>query len=226
MSVMEINSSIEKSDLSILFGGKYTRRFSHSINRKIDDFQTRLEDLTTPELSYRIKKIESVSKGSTCLQEGTKFKSLKFSKAMELCEDIVCFIATIGSGIEEESVRLMRENRLSDSYILDSMGSIVVENMVDKFYNDMKKKYELKGGGVTLRFSPGYCDWPITEQKKLFRLLGSDLTGVQLTDSCLMQPRKSVSGVFGVLPSNVNLPVSPYNPCLECKKQDCIARRT
>jgi Methionine synthase I, cobalamin-binding domain len=223
---MEINSSIEKSDLSFLFGGRYTRRFSHSINRKIDDFQTRLKDLTTPELSYRIKKTESVSKGSICLQEGTKFKSPKFSKAMEPCEDIVCFIATIGSGIEEETVRLMRENRLSDSYILDSMGSIVVENMVDKFYNDMKKKYELKGRGVTLRFSPGYCDWPITEQKKLFRLLGPDLTGVQLTDSCLMQPRKSVSGVFGVLPSNVNLSVSPYNPCLECKKQDCVARRT
>ena len=225
MSVMEINSSIERSDLSLLFGGKDTHRFSRSINRKIDDFETRLEKLTTPELSYRIKKIESVSGGIVYLQEGTKFKSPKFSKAMEPCEDIICFIATIGSGIEEEIVRLMGENRLSDSYILDSMGSIVVENMVDKFHKDMKKKYELKGGGVTLRFSPGYCDWPITEQKKLFRLLGSDQTGIQLTDSCLMQPRKSVSGVFGVLPSNVNLPVSPYNPCLECKKRDCIARR-
>ena len=225
MLVMEINSSIERSDLSLLFGGKDTHRFSHSINRKIDDFETRLEKLTTPELSYCIKKIESVSEGIVYLQEGTKFKSPKFSKAMEPCEDIICFIATIGSGIEEEIVRLMGENRLSDSYILDSMGSIVVENMVDKFHKDMKKKYELKGGGVTLRFSPGYCDWPITEQKKLFRLLGSDQTGIQLTDSCLMQPRKSVSGVFGVFPSNVNLPVSPYNPCLECKKRDCIARR-
>lgn len=41
-------------------------------------------------------------------------------------------------------------------------------------------------------------DWPIQEQRKLFEIIGNtkDLIGVELTDSCLMLPIKSVSGIW------------------------------
>jgi cobalamin-dependent methionine synthase I len=105
------------------------------------------------------------------------------------------------------------------------MGSTVIESMVDKFHKSMEKRYRAKGGRVTLRFSPGYCDWHITEQEKLFRALDSNHLDVELTDSCLMQPRKSISGIFGVLPSSINPPAPPYNPCSKCKKKNCPSRR-
>jgi hypothetical protein len=40
-----------------------------------------------------------------------------------------------------------------------------------------------------------------------------------------MAPRKSVSGIFGILPEGVAADTAYYNPCNECPKTDCIARR-
>ncbi|MBN2514906.1 MAG: hypothetical protein JXC33_02610 [Deltaproteobacteria bacterium] len=144
---------------------------------------------------------------------------------MKHCKDAVCFIATIGDGVEKEIARLTEEERLFDAYILESMGSMAVENMVDAFFKDMETKYNAQDKGITLRFSPGYCDWSVKEQKKLFRLIDATRIDVTLTDSCLMHPRKSISGIFGIHPFDGDNPVFQYNPCSDCMKKDCTARR-
>ncbi|MBE9572223.1 MAG: hypothetical protein IMF11_16465 [Proteobacteria bacterium] len=94
--------------------------------------------------------------------------------------------------------------------------------MVEKFHQRITAKYESENKGVTLCFSPGYCDWPITEQKKIFTLFDSNATGIELLDSCMMRPRKSISGVFGIYN---DIQKAPYNPCLDCSKKNCNGRR-
>jgi hypothetical protein len=72
----------------------------------------------------------------------------------------------------------------------------------------------------------GYCDWSLREQTAVFNQFeDSKSLGVTLSDSCLMTPRKSVSGVFGIIPKNGNQTIADYNPCTNCSKTDCIARR-
>ncbi len=119
----------------------------------------------------------------------------------------------------------MGQKRLAEAYLLDAMGSVMVENLVEQFQSHMGEHYQAQDKLVTLRFSPGYCDWPVTEQKKLFKLLDFKKIGVELSDSCLMQPRKSISGVFGLYPCPDGKDRSAYNPCLECNKFDCPNRR-
>jgi uncharacterized protein YqkB len=225
IATIEINTLCDGIDLSRLFGRKKSSRFTDFINNKSDDLFSKFNTLVTPLLSYQIKEIDSISKGTVYLENGIELKSPKLSKVMEHCEDAICFIATIGNGVEKEIARLTNEERLFDAYILESMGSMAVENMVDSFCQDMEIKYNAQDKGITLRFSPGYCDWPVAEQKKLFRIVDSGHINVTLTDSCLMHPRKSISGVFGIHPFDGDNPVSPYNPCCDCKKKDCMARR-
>jgi uncharacterized protein YqkB len=225
IATIEINTLSDGIDLSSLFGRKKSSRFTDFINNKSDDLFSKFNTLVTPLLSYKIKKIDSINKGTVYLEEGIELKSPKLSKVMKHCEDAICFIATIGSGVEREIARLTEEERLFDAYILESMGSMAVESMVDAFCKDMETKYNAQDKGVTLRFSPGYCDWPVAEQKKLFRILDAEKINVTLTDSCLMHPRKSISGVSGIHPFDGDNPVSPYNPCSDCKKKDCMARR-
>jgi len=224
-ATIEINTLYEGIDLSRLFGGKKSSRSTNFINNKSDDFLSMFNTLVTPLLSYQIKKIDSIDNGTVYLENGIELKSPKLSKVMKHCEDAICFVATIGSGIEKELSQLMDGKRLFDAYLLESMGSMAVENMVDAFCKNMETKYNAQNKGVTLRFSPGYCDWPVAEQKKLFRIVDSKKINVTLTDSCLMHPRKSISGVFGIHPFDGDNPVSPYNPCSDCKKKDCMARR-
>ena len=222
---MEIRPGFDKDKLARLLKGDSFSNFSRSLDVKIERLSVKLKKVVKPALHYQIRKVDSIRNGCINLESSTAFRSVKLSKAMKGCNEIVCFIGTIGGGIDREITRLMGENRLSEAYILDSMGSVAVEDMVEKFYQQLKNGYQSEGKDVTLRFSPGYCDWPITDQKKLFGLFDSLPIAVELMDSCLMVPRKSISGVFGVGHFKVNSFVSSYNPCSECRKQDCIARR-
>jgi cobalamin-dependent methionine synthase I len=71
--------------------------------------------------------------------------------------------------------------------------------------------------------NPGSGDvdvWPIDQQQELFAVLGDteQLIGVSLTESHLMIPDKSVSGIF--FPSETN-----YVNCQSCTREVCPSRR-
>jgi hypothetical protein len=225
MESITINPSVETNELSRHFGAGGCQGFSRSLSTKVESYSKRLDKLLAPRLHYQIEKIDNIGKGSVSIHGDTTFRSQKLSRALEDSDEIVCFVATVGTVIEDEINRLMAQKRLSEAYVLDAMGSVAVENMVEQFHQCEEAPFLSEDKSVTLRFSPGYCDWPVTEQKKLFGLFDSEPQGVELLDSCLMQPRKSVSGVFGLFHSSNSHSSSPYNPCLHCKKTDCIARR-
>ncbi len=206
-------------------GKRKGRPFSKSLSSKIISLKKKLHALANPVLSYRMYRLETVSKNGVELEGNLCLKSSKLAGTLSGCKEVVCFLGTIGTRIEKEISRLMGQHRLSEAFVLDVMGSVTTENMVAQFHRRMKKLHETDKEAVTLRFSPGYCDWPVTEQKPLFQLLDTKSVGVQLTDSCLMQPRKSISGVFGIYPRHDGSTHKIYNPCLECRKKDCQARR-
>ena len=75
--------------------------------------------------------------------------------------------------------------------------------------------------GRTATMAPGsLADWPIREQRPLFRILGDPLTavGVELTDSFLMIPNKSVSGIR--FPTEER-----FESCQLCPREGCPGRR-
>lgn len=75
--------------------------------------------------------------------------------------------------------------------------------------------------GITNRFSPGYCHWNVSDQHKLFSLFDEAPRGVTLTDSALMNPVKSISGVIGICE---NVKYKDYH-CRLCKSKDCTYRK-
>ena len=73
---------------------------------------------------------------------------------------------------------------------------------------------------ITNRYSPGYCGWDVSEQKKLFKILPEKFCGIELTDSCLMHPIKSVSGIIGI---GKSVKFNEYT-CNLCDEADCLYR--
>jgi hypothetical protein len=225
-SLTKVNLQIKKDDLATLLGGRRGQGFSHSLNLKLQNARRALHKLTYPRLLYHKKRIAKVEKGCVFLKDGPVFKSSKLARVLRDCDEIICFLITMGGRIESEISRMMRQNRLSEAYVLDALGSVSVETLTEQFHRDMEKKYKKERKAVTLRFSPGYCDWSVADQKKLFSFLDSDRIGVELQHSCLMRPRKSISGVFGLYPTFFkDHPALPYNPCLDCSKIGCSSRR-
>jgi cobalamin-dependent methionine synthase I len=141
-----------------------------------------------------------------------------------MCDQSIWFVATLGKKFDQKVKKLMKKHKYMDAYLLDTLGSIGIENLVNSFHHEFESYFEEFDRGVTLRFSPGYCDWDLEEQRTVFELVDTEDIGVDLTESCLMVPSKSVSGVFGVTEEPCKS-VTNSNPCLRCGKKDCNMRR-
>ena len=107
------------------------------------------------------------------------------------------------------------------SAITDALGSLTVENAMDKIQSRLADDMLADGLHISNRYSPGYCNWPLREQKTLFELIGNNPTGITLSDSCLMYPTKSVSGIIGIGPRMRRLEYG----CPACDNKGCVYRR-
>ncbi|MBQ3834567.1 MAG: hypothetical protein II816_03535 [Elusimicrobia bacterium] len=109
--------------------------------------------------------------------------------------DTVCgLVATVGLPIDTKIADLLEKKDILQAFVLDSIGSVAVEDVVESICNDVKQKY----GETTFRFSPGYGDWGLKNQPAFLHWLGAEKTGVILSSSYQMIPRKSVSALLGV----------------------------
>ncbi len=135
-------------------------------------------------------------------------------------EHFLFFIVTAGKGIELESQRLLHGTDPLLGYIYDVIGSVTVESALEKFLGKMEGdfiKTELK---TTNPYSPGYCGWPVSDQQKLFALFGDKNCGIRLSETCLMDPIKSISGIIGI---GKNVTKQPYS-CAICDAKNCLYR--
>ena len=222
---LSVHPLVDRKNLIKRLGGRKGRAFSRSLGIKVHHSVRTLYRLMNPRLMFIKERIKRVEEGSVYLHGGMTLKSPKLSRTLRDSEELICFVTTIGEEIDFEIKGMMQQGHLSEAFILDALGSVAVENVAEQFHRRMQRQYTEKDKAVTLRFSPGYCDWPIEEQRKLFEMFDSNTAGIELKDSCLMIPRKSISAVFGAYPVNGLSPHPPYNPCIDCSKIDCSARR-
>jgi len=127
----------------------------------------------------------------------------------------VLFVATCGTELEKwaESYQDMLLRWVAEELCEQALRAAVaaLDQAVDPL---LEGKYKVS-------MNPGSLeDWPLQQQKLLFHALG-DVTGaigVSLTDSFLMRPRKSLSGIkFSSR--------QPFANCRLCPRQDCPGRR-
>lgn len=107
------------------------------------------------------------------------------------------------------------------AYVLDVIGSLAADKTVEKIQNEIYSFVQSSGEGITDSFSPGYCNWNVAEQHKLFSLLPGNFCGIKLSPSSLMHPIKSVSGIIGI---GTNCKQKGYQ-CNWCNDKDCIYGR-
>lgn len=107
------------------------------------------------------------------------------------------FACTAGAGITDEAKKVTTEGDSFLSYVLDVIGSVTVDKAAEKIQDEILSVIT-PDAGITDPFSPGYCNWSVAEQQKLFALLPPGFCGIALSKSSLMSPIKSVSGISGI----------------------------
>jgi hypothetical protein len=136
-------------------------------------------------------------------------------------DSVAVFLSTAGKEIGMRSRKAMQEKDLLRGYLYDVVGSEIVEAAADLMQAELKDAMVSSGKKITNRYSPGYCGWDVAEQHKLFQLVPDNFCGIRLTESALMDPVKSVSGIIGI---GENIKFNPYT-CNLCDMRDCIYRK-
>lgn len=130
------------------------------------------------------------------------------------------FTCTAGLEVEKWSNKYKDEGDFVQSYVIDATGSLLVEGAMDLVYEKLKNMVTLNNLNITNRYSPGYCQWKVFDQQKLFSLLPQNFCNVKLSESSLMSPVKSVSGIVGI---GKDVKYMGYI-CDTCSSKNCVYR--
>ena len=140
---------------------------------------------------------------------------------MKGADYLALFTCTAGKLFTDLTGRYSEKGDYLEAFITDAIGSITVEKAMNKIQAQLELAMQAEGLQISNRYSPGYCDWPVSSQRELFDQMGELPVAISLTDSCLMLPIKSVSGIIGV---GMHIRKRPY-ACQICKLKDCTYRK-
>ncbi len=143
------------------------------------------------------------------------FRSRVLKKNLEGTRRVFPFLITVGAELEQAA---SRQVDLLLQYQLETAADLALQSAGERLAGVLAERY---GAGPLSSMSPGSLeDWPLQEQKTLFALLGDmeAALGVRLTDSLLMLPRKSISGIF--FPAE-----ETFTSCRLCPRPKCQGRK-
>ena len=181
---------------------------------KLECIAADAQAVAKPKAVYKVAFIES--KGDDyVVVDGVTLTSRVLRVNLEQVHRVFPYVATCGTEMDEWSSSI---DDTLESYWADKIKEMALRSAMQALSGHLQDRFR---PGRMSRMNPGsLTDWPLREQRKLFALLGSpeDAIGVQLTESLIMVPLKSVSGIS--FPAEAD-----FASCQLCPREDCPGRR-
>lgn len=157
-----------------------------------------------------------LSGADVVLLNGIRFTSTMLHTNLSTVERVFPFIVTCGHEMDQLT---LEEDNLLKQYWWDTIKASLLMSAYQYLNHHLESKFFLR---KTATMSPGSGDvevWPIEQQRELFQLLGDvqEQIGVVLTESCLMIPNKTISGIY--FPTEKD-----FRTCQVCHRENCPSR--
>jgi hypothetical protein len=143
--------------------------------------------------------IRQAGKEQTVLDGGYSFSGRALSHMLAGSTQVLLMGATAGPLIVKAISEAASSQDLTRAVVLDAAASEMTDAALDWIMSYMNQ--ELMRRSLTLtrrRFSAGYGDFSLENQKTLYDLLRMDIIGVAITQSCMLIPEKSVTAIAGI----------------------------
>ena len=194
-----------------------------AISGSLDECLTKAKSLSKPNYIRATKLIALIEEDFIEIEGGIRFSTGRIARYIKDSKYIVLFLVTIGDEIEKIAGELTQEEDPLRGYLLDRIGSFAVESLAESIERKIRKDYSKLKMSVSRRYSPGYCDWPIEDQRILAKALDFSGIGVSLTESCMMKPKKSISAIVAIAEKGIF--TKSGSTCEICERVDCSYRR-
>lgn len=168
-----------------------------------------------PKAAYTVSFVERRN-GDTVQLGGVSFTSRTLSRNLKSVERVFPQVATCG---HEMNDALPAKGDMLQEFWWDLIKSDLLSAANKHLGDHLHRRFRL---GKTAIMRPGSGDasvWPIEQQRGLFALLGDveEAIGVRLTESCLMVPNKTISGILFSAEDD-------FRSCEVCHRENCPSR--
>jgi hypothetical protein len=173
------------------------------------------EEVARPKALYGIAAIDALRKNGVVIG-GTEFVSQVLRVNLDSVHRVFPFVATCGIELDEWSESI--GDRMLHRFWADEIKDLALRAVLALVGEHLAQHHY---AGKVSHMNPGsLADWPLRQQRPLFALLGDPQQeiGVRLTDSLVMVPTKSVSGI--IFASEVG-----FESCQLCRMDHCPNRR-
>lgn len=186
-----------------------------SAERRLEALLPVAQALARPKAVFKIITPQRGSERLVVL-DGVVFESELLSKHLSEAQWTFPFVATCGRELDEWAKSLSG----LEQFMANEIMIVTLHQAVRRIEEMLRHRFEYSEVSA---MNPGSLprEWPIMEQRPLFELMG-DLPGqigVRLLPSLLMDPGKSVSGIYFRT-------AEKFHNCQLCTKADCPSRKS
>ena len=166
------------------------------LRRDMEQIAGQLTAAVRPRYAYRVFSTVHEERGVLLREAGILLTGRSAARMLAQCDQAVLLICTLGAGFET-MLRAEQARDMARAVMLDACGSAWVESGCNAAEEELAARFP--GRYLADRFSPGYGDLPLALQPAICAALDAGRrVGVQVTDSFLMNPSKSVTAVIGL----------------------------
>ena len=195
-----------------------TLKIKHSTDdaKEFEDLVCKAREIGKPKALYKVSFIEEKGNNTITL-DGVTFTSLALRKNFDSIERVFPYVATCGTEIDDIEIEQSDYQR---KFWIFFLKLNLLEISINYLKEQLDKRYKVSKLST---MSPGSGDasvWPLEQQKELFSIFDDveNLIGVRLTESLVMVPDMSVSGIL--FPTETN-----FQSCQLCHRENCFGRR-
>ncbi|MFC1619622.1 vitamin B12 dependent-methionine synthase activation domain-containing protein [Candidatus Neomarinimicrobiota bacterium] len=160
--------------------------------------------------------------------EGLNEREAVLKEIYPQADSLALFALTMGDMLSKNIEEQFAGKNFALGAMLDAVASLAADgaaaHVEERFEKDLASRNNRPIELRVLGYSPGYCGWHISAQKKLFQALEPERIGITLNTSYLMTPLKSVSGVLVAGPRAIHLFKPSFDFCKVCKTYSCQER--
>jgi hypothetical protein len=135
------------------------------------------------------------------LTDNLCLESANLAALLANSQEVLLMGATAGAAVIEAIRQDTADDNLTRAVVLDAAASETVDAALDWMEALFARQLRREGRQLTKsRFSCGYGDLALANQKLFYDLLDLKRFGVELTENCILKPEKSVTAVAGIEP--------------------------
>ena len=200
--------------------GYKTGNVDEKISDLTDQCESELISVIKPRFVYKVFDIEHTDNGVVVNNTSLVLKGKAIAEHLKDCERCILMCATVSIDVDN-LIRKYESQDMAKAVIADCLASAAIEQVC----NEAEKEIKSAVGeyNFTWRFSPGYGDFPLEIQRDFVDVLDAQKrVGVNVSDSLIMIPRKSVTAVIGVSEKEIS---KGRRGCVCCNMKDRCAYR-